>query len=1110
MSSVGVEIQELSRQARYSRRRSDDSADIGPIDYSRRNWERYDACKFDLLRYAVEYFPNSTGLRPFSEDHKRVISRMESCVLGGGRYANVVYRGFGKALAVDTPLPTPSGWTTMGDVREGDVLFDELGRQCQVVLATPVMSDRQCFRVHFSDGETVDCCEDHLWTVWDCISKKQKTLPAKELLQSFAYPVGPTRTDLRYSVVVSKPLEIESSQPFLIDPYVLGAWLGDGHTACSQITIGDFDATEMCRNIRNAGESIEGKPSSRCGNAQGYLIGRGHRVTSSRAAAIKKATALVESGASTSLAAVESGLTYRTVAGIKYLGRNKRVASGERAALITRLREISVLGNKHIPVVYLRANRADRLALLQGLMDTDGTISKSGHLSYCTKLTGLRDQVRELLWSLGLKNTVAVKRIKGKDYWCVCFTAYRDLPCFRLTRKLGRMKVQPPRKSPCHARKICLVEAIPSVPVKCIQVDSPSRLYLCGRAMIPTHNTSIAEVTALWATSYGHRKFIPIFGATDTLSKDILKSIKRELSDNELLETDFPEICQAILALEGKWQRCESQTCQGMPTFILWNSDRIVLPSIVDAPSSGAVIAAHGLTSAILGMKHKMPDGTQQRPDFVLIDDPQTAESAKSPGQNASRLDIITRSVLKMAGHRKQLACIVNGTVREPDDMMDVLLDQKRSGAWQSERIPMVKKWADVHDSLWMGNQECPEGNYAAIRRSFNPQMVGDRDRAHREANAFYELHRERMDAGCVVSWEWGYQEDFGDPNVVPEISAIQHAYNMLIDDGEAAFASEMQCQPLRPGQEDSPVCTKEQILSRMVAVPRGAVPLSMERVTGMIDVQGKMLYWLVVAWRDDFTGHILDYGTYPDQKRVYFTLGDAKRTMRQAHPGHGEEGALHEALSVLTKGMLAHDWKRTDGTLLRIERLMIDANYKTDVVKNFIETSEFAGLMTPSHGKYFGANTHLHIADYRLESGEVRRHGVLLTAGKEKRRVRHALIDTNYYKSFVHNRLRTPSGDRGTLTLFRDPNDHRMLIDHLTSETCVTKSGARVVDEWSGTSTSGAVKQKVENHWLDCLVGSAAAAALQGCSLIGTGRVEKPKRIRLSEMQRGKRAVAK
>lgn len=610
--------------------------------------------------------------------------------------------------------------------------------------------------------------------------------------------------------------------------------------------------------------------------------------------------------------------------------------------------------------------------------------------------------------------------------------------------------------------------------------------------------TSIAEGTTLWATLYGHRKFVPIFSATDKLAKDIIKSLKREFSENDMLADDFPEALQAILALDGKWQRCDSQTCEGMPTFILWNSDRIILPSIHGSPCSGAVIAAHGLTSAVLGMKHKRPDGTQQRPDFVLIDDPQTAESAKSPGQNATRLDIIVRSILKMAGHRKRLACIVNGTVREPDDMIDVLLDQKQSSAWQSERIPMVRKWADAHETLWLGNQDTGE-NYAAIRRAFDPQLVGDQDRAHREANEFYLANFEAMNAGAEVSWEWCYQEaDPDDPNAIPELSAIQHAYNMLIDDGESAFASEMQCLPIRAGLNDGPAATRDQIAARMVAVPRGTVPESMERLTGMIDVQGKMLYWMVVAWRDDFTGHVVDYGSYPDQNRTHFTFATAKRTIKMAHPGMGDEGALHAALKALTQALLLRDWKRTDGTNLRLERLMIDANFNTPIIHRFIELSDFAGLITPSFGRYYGAKSAKTLAMNKINPGDTRRDGIILTKGGTKHKVRHALVDVNYWKSFVHNRLKTETGDRGSLTLFRDPTEHRMLIDHLVSERCEVKTVYRTVEEWT-LSQPG-----LDNHLLDCLVGAAAGAILQGCSLIGDPvRRERKQRVPLSQMGR-------
>jgi hypothetical protein len=360
--------------------------------------------------------------------------------------------------------------------------------------------------------------------------------------------------------------------------------------------------------------------------------------------------------------------------------------------------------------------------------------------------------------------------------------------------------------------------------------------------------TTIGENTIIWATAYGHWKFPPLFGATSSDAEKMLESIKSELSENDRLYEDFPEICHPIRCLEGKSQRCASQTysihcdaCGGVPalkedetvcpacggagsipslTHIGWSGDTIVYPTLkmprgfnavggpaegaqlVDAPSSGAIITARGLTASTRGMRHKRPDGTQQRPDGFLIDDPQTDESAASPLQVQKGLSRIRKSILKLGGHSKRIAGIVNATVIEPNDVTEHLADPKENPAWQVERIKMVRAWAgaigrrtetrlylgakvggDAHKKLWLGE-------YQKIRNSFDRGDAHDQKRARKEATALYKKNRKKMDAGCEVSWEHCFEADV-------EISAIQHAYNMLIDDGEEVFASECQNQPL-------------------------------------------------------------------------------------------------------------------------------------------------------------------------------------------------------------------------------------------------------------------------------------------------------------------------
>jgi phage terminase large subunit GpA-like protein len=248
----------------------------------------------------------------------------------------------------------------------------------------------------------------------------------------------------------------------------------------------------------------------------------------------------------------------------------------------------------------------------------------------------------------------------------------------------------------------------------------------------------------------------------------------------------------------------------------------------------------------------------------------------------------------------------------------------------------------------------------------------------------------------------------------------------------------------------------------------------------------------------------VVDYGTWPDQKRPYFTLTDIRATITRAVPGAGLEGQIFAALERLTAEKLSATWRREDGAEMRIDRCLIDANWgqSTDVVYQFCRQSPFAALLLPSHGKYVGASS-IPFSDYKRKRGDrVGLHWrIPNTIGK--RQVRHALIDSNYWKTFVHGRLGVAMGDPGCLSLFgRDEEAQRLLADHLTAEYRVrTLANERMVDEWKLRAS------RPDNHWLDCLAGCAVAASIQGATLAGVEtRPSGPRRrLRLSELQRGR-----
>jgi hypothetical protein len=126
------------------------------------------------------------------------------------------------------------------------------------------------------------------------------------------------------------------------------------------------------------------------------------------------------------------------------------------------------------------------------------------------------------------------------------------------------------------------------------------------------------------------------------------------------------------------------------------------------------------------------------------------------------------------------------------------------------------------------------------------------------------------------------------------------------------------------------------------------------------VDVQEKLLFWLVASWNQSFGGHVVAYGCYPDQASSFFEAKHAKRTLSQAAKGAGFEASLHAGLEQVSQLLMGRDWKREDGAAMRITQMMIDANWgnSTPTVRTFCRRSAFAGAILPSHGKGIGASS--------------------------------------------------------------------------------------------------------------------------------------------------------
>ena len=589
--------------------------------------------------------------------------------------------------------------------------------------------------------------------------------------------------------------------------------------------------------------------------------------------------------------------------------------------------------------------------------------------------------------------------------------------------------------------------------------------------------TSLVEAAAMWALFYGHCSFVAIVGADEDHAKGMLESIKVECESNELILDDFPEIVYPIVKLERINNRARGQLYRGKTTNIEWTADQIQLPAMPNSPASGGAVKVAGITGKIRGMSIKRAsDGKKARPSLVLIDDPQTAESANSPSQVTSRERIIAGDILGLAGPGKEISGLCTVTVIRTDDLADRLLDRQRHPSWQGERTKLVYEWPDAEDD-W--------SEYAELRREGQRDGTGTG-----RADEFYRQRQSRMDAGSRVAWP--------ERKAAGDLSAMQHAWNLRIDRGESAFNAEFQNSPLADDITTDKL-DKRQLPLRATNIPRGVVPVGHTKLTAFVDVQERLLYWLVCSWSESFGGHVVAYGSHPDQGSSFYEAGSARKTLALATPGASFEAALRAGLDETARLLLSHEWKRGDGVPMRISQVLVDSNWgqSTAVVRNFCRSTPFAAQILPSRGKGVGASgTPMGPRKNRGDRG-----GLNWLVGKTAEGVQiEATYDTNFWKTFTSARLRLGLGDPEAIMFHA--GSHEMLIEHLVSEFPVrVEARGRSVDEWKSVAR--------ENHFWDCLVGAAVAASITGLEPAASeGGFRKRKKVSIPAGPDGRRVI--
>ena len=562
--------------------------------------------------------------------------------------------------------------------------------------------------------------------------------------------------------------------------------------------------------------------------------------------------------------------------------------------------------------------------------------------------------------------------------------------------------------------------------------------------------TTICEGATIWAVAYGYRKYPVVVGATKDAAESVLASIKREIEDNPLMAEDFPAMAVPVSCLDGKPIRGKAQLCDGKYTRVGIKADRIEFAS-VKSDSCGALIQALALTGNLRGARRKMSDGSVQRPDFALLDDPQTDESAASPTQTETRDRLVSGAILGLSGPDVEMAAVMACTVIEPDDLSERTLDRPE---WHGIRTSLVIEWPDagLPDEKPDPKNGRPASallwaEYSRIRKA----AMLDGAEGSDAATEYYRANRAAMDKGAVLSWPERYSPG--------QLSGLQYAMDLYLDRGVRVFFSEFQNDPRSAQKKQVYNLTAERVRNNLAGTDVRTTDEHAAFVSCFADINHYGIHWAMIAAAGDMTGTVIDYGRYPERGRLVPKGANKSEVAR----------CVYQGLGVLGKAFADFHIPRPGGRQ-GLDLWTIDAGYEMDTVFKFCRSPLAEGLpfrVLPSRG----------IASERFREsraiGSPREH-CHLAAIKRGQWVEH---DADWWRMETQKAFLTDAGGPGALSLWgNDADRHESYSQHMVAEYLREHMIGEIRDFYVWGHVPGGIWD-----WLDATVG-----AWVGCCMIG------------------------
>jgi hypothetical protein len=540
----------------------------------------------ELVDGCIQVLPALTGIDLYTYQNEMADRIFFSLIYGDSEEITIeATRQGGKALSVDVPILTTNGWRTMGTLAVGDRVFAPDGTDTLVIEKSLVFTEHDCYRLHFSDGQTLVADAGHRWVFRDTEIGKIITITTEQLVGNTHWSrYGEPQCRYRYDM--AEPYKA-TERDLPLDPYVLGSWLGDGTSSRAEVTSADEEIIDR-------------------------IVGAGF----------------------------PRSYTYDS----QHNGRAKMYGF---KGLHRPLRELGLLsgrysGTKHVPEVYFISSPTQRLELLRGLMDTDGSVNERGNTEISLSDKRLARDTLRLVRSLGMKATMVPRATTHKTSYRIRFHPYQEMNPFTLPHKAARVTappLEPWRRRKTESNALVAVERVPTVDTQCISVDHSSHLYLAGDGFIPTHNSEaladivatamiiIPKIAAMYPEDPVLKKFlggieIGIFGPIDEQADTIFGRIEDRLTSP--VAKSFladPEIDDWVHKSGNELTTrsgslCRRQTAHAKAKIESKTYHLIVLDEAQDADTTKVRKSLHPMLTAVAGSIIKVGTPAPYKSDY--------------------------------------------------------------------------------------------------------------------------------------------------------------------------------------------------------------------------------------------------------------------------------------------------------------------------------------------------------------------------------------------------------------------------------------------------------------------------------------------------------------